>query len=151
MTLEEFVNKYNGKVVDFDGQYGAQCVDLARQYFKDVWNLPKQPESVNGAVDFYFKHENRLIQREYCDCVAYYDTFTPPPSGAVVIFREVKDNPCGHIAICIKADSSSITVLEQDGVYNLNALKEKRPQKPAYITRWGYARLVGWLIKKDVK
>jgi len=149
MTLDEFVEKNNGKIVDFDGQYGAQCVDLIRQYFKDVWNLPKQPESVNGAVDFYFKHENRPIQRTYLNCTAYYDVFVPPPSGAVVILRATKDNPCGHIAICIKADKTSITVLEQDGVYNLKALQEGRPQKPAYITKWGYDRLVGWLTKKE--
>ena len=34
MTLEEFVNKYIGRKVDFDGAYGAQCVDLFRQYNK---------------------------------------------------------------------------------------------------------------------
>ena len=31
ITLEEFVNKYNGKKVDADGCFGAQCVDLFRQ------------------------------------------------------------------------------------------------------------------------
>lgn len=29
MTLEEFVKKYNGKKVDYDNAYGAQCVDLS--------------------------------------------------------------------------------------------------------------------------
>jgi hypothetical protein len=30
MLLEDFVKKYNKKKVDFDGVYGAQCVDLFR-------------------------------------------------------------------------------------------------------------------------
>ncbi len=40
MTLDEFVKKYLGKKVDYDGQYGAQCVDLFRQYCKDVLGIP---------------------------------------------------------------------------------------------------------------
>ncbi|WP_252722587.1 hypothetical protein [Treponema phagedenis] len=38
MSLDEFVKKYLGKKVDYDGHYGAQCVDLFRQYCKDVLN-----------------------------------------------------------------------------------------------------------------
>jgi hypothetical protein len=61
MDLKEFVENYTGKPVDFDGRYGAQCVDLVRQYFKEVWNLPEQPEGVDGAREFYFNHEGRPV------------------------------------------------------------------------------------------
>ena len=36
MTLTHFVKKYNGKKVYFDGAFGAQCVDLFRQYNKEI-------------------------------------------------------------------------------------------------------------------
>lgn len=151
MTLDEFVNKYNGKLVDFDGKYGCQCVDLVRQYFQDVWNLPEQPEGVDGAQDFFFKHESRPKQKKYCELHIYIQA-NLPPVGAVVIFKASNNNANGHIAVCTKATASFIEVLEQDGIYNLKALKDGREQKPAYIAKWDYDRLVGWLVKKeDVK
>ena len=36
MTHTEFINKYNGKYLDYDGWYGFQCVDLMRAYTKEV-------------------------------------------------------------------------------------------------------------------
>lgn len=39
MTFEEFVAKYNGKYIDYDNAYGFQCVDLMRQYVKEVEGL----------------------------------------------------------------------------------------------------------------
>jgi len=146
MTLQEFVDKYKGAAVDFDGKYGAQCVDLARQYFKDVWELPKQPEPVTGAADFFFKHESRPAQRELLNCVPYVGT--PPPAGAVVIFKSSGTNKYGHIGVCLDADASGMDVFEQDGIVNEKALNEGREQKGAYTGRWSYDRLVGWLAKK---
>ena len=49
MTLDEFVKKYNGKKVDYDGRYGCQCVDLFRQYCEDVLNIP-HTGGVIGAI-----------------------------------------------------------------------------------------------------
>ena len=148
MTLQEFVDKYKGKPVDFDGVYGAQCVDLARQYFKDVWELPKQPESVVGAADFFFKHDSRPLQRELCRCIPYSGT-AQPPIGSLVIFKSAGSNKFGHIAICIEATPHGMNTFEQDGIANAKALEEGREQKGAYIGHWNYDRLVGWLIKKE--
>ena len=33
MTFEQFKNKHRGKGIDYDGNYGVQCFDLANQYF----------------------------------------------------------------------------------------------------------------------
>jgi len=148
MNLQEFVEKYQHTPVDFDKAHGAQCVDLARQYFKDVWGLPRQPEGVIGAQDFYFKHDSRPIQREYCNCQPYTGAIMPPV-GAVVIFKSSSSNQYGHIGICLSADQGGMDVFEQDGIANEKALKEGREQKGAYIGRWKYDRLVGWLEKKE--
>lgn len=149
MNLKEFIETYKGKPVDFDGQYGAQCVDLVRQYFKDVWKIPKQPEGVIGAQDFFFKHDSRPIQREYLICVSYQTIKTQPPVGAVVIFKSSGNNQYGHIGICVESDEKQMLVFEQDGIANANAIKEGKEQKGAYIGKWGYERLIGWLEKKD--
>ena len=39
MTYDEFEKKYLGKAVDFDGEAGVQCVDLADQYLLDCFGI----------------------------------------------------------------------------------------------------------------
>ena len=41
IKLKTFCIAYHGQKVDFDGVCGAQCVDLFRQYNKDVWGNPR--------------------------------------------------------------------------------------------------------------
>jgi len=36
MSMDTFFTKYNGRFIDYDGAWGFQCVDLIRQYIKDV-------------------------------------------------------------------------------------------------------------------
>ena len=36
IKLQDFVNKYNGKYVDWDKNFGPQCVDLMRFYLDEV-------------------------------------------------------------------------------------------------------------------
>ena len=50
MTLSEFITKYDRKIVDYDGAYGAQCVDLFRQYSKDVLGIKEHTGAVRGLV-----------------------------------------------------------------------------------------------------
>jgi len=147
VNLNDFVDRYKGKPVDFDGAHGAQCVDLVRQYFKEVWELQKQPEGVVGAQDFFYKHDSRPIQKNLVDCRAYTKTGRPP-AGSVVVFKSTGSNQYGHIGVLLYADASEMFVFEQDGIANEKALKEGREQKGAYIGRWNYDRLAGWLEKK---
>ena len=55
MKLDEFINKYINTKVDFNNAFGAQCVDLYRQYCKkelkdtqkawrDMTDLPDYPD-----------------------------------------------------------------------------------------------------------
>lgn len=106
MTLDEFVKKYNGKKVDFDGCFGAQCVDLARQYIKDVLEVPN-PEPVVGAKDFYINHERRPIQKKYFDRIPIRKARLQ--KGDLIIWGTGK---YGHIAIAL---DDHFTVFEQDG------------------------------------
>jgi len=147
MDLQEFVNKYKGVAVDYDGAYGSQCTDLARQYMREVWGFTRQPEPVVGAADFFFKHGERPIQRELCNCIPYTES-VQPPKGALLIFKSSDTNRYGHIAICLETTHKCVTVFEQDGIANDKAREKGEPQKGAYIATWGYERLVGWLEKK---
>ena len=39
MNYDEFVKAYNGKATDYDGAYGAQCVDLIKAYLNKVFGI----------------------------------------------------------------------------------------------------------------
>ena len=68
MHLEEFVNKYNGKKVDYDGVYGAQCVDLFRQYVKECLGIKEHTGSClssGGAKDLFLDYPKMPIEKVY--------------------------------------------------------------------------------------
>jgi hypothetical protein len=136
MDVKQFVDAYVGKRVDFDKQFGAQCVDLFRQFCKDVWEVPHLG-GVEGAKDLFTDYQKLPGEVQYTDRIEYRDG-NYPGEGDVVIFRESASNKYGHVAICLYATKSRIVVFEQDG-FN---------QTGAKIGIWPYDRLLGWLKKK---
>ncbi|MGF7108240.1 CHAP domain-containing protein [Treponema pedis] len=134
MVLDEFVKKYEGKKVDYDGRYGAQCVDLFRQYCKDVLNIP-HTGGVTGAEELFTKYEKLPLEQKYFNRIVYAGG-TPEP-GDVVIFKSTENNKFGHVAIVIAASDTEITVFEQDG-FNQDGAKIIRR---SYKTVLGFLRL----------
>ena len=120
MTLIDFINKYLGRPVDFDGMYGAQCVDLFRQYCKDVLEI-EHTGAVEGAKDLAEKY-NFLDKEKEAFCLI--KTKESIKKGDVIIWGSTVTNPFGHVAICV-APQDYITplVFEQNGIANdkLNA------------------------------
>ena len=146
--LKAFVEKYTGVAVDFDGHFGAQCVDLVRQYWQEVEQIPQpEPTGTDGAIAFFNKHHNRPIQREQLCLVTYLPGMIPTP-GAVVVFGAVSTNRFGHIGICLDADKDGIDLFEQNGAANSRAKAEGREQQGAFVGRWGYDRVLGWLVRR---
>ena len=137
MTLDEFVKKYNAKKVDYDGRYGAQCVDLFRQYCKDVLNIP-HTGGVIGAAELFTEYEKMPLEQKYFEKIEA-DKQTPI-EGDVVIFKPTAKNKFGHVAIVLSADKLSMTVFEQDGF----------AQTGAYITERKYYNALGFLRKRRV-
>lgn len=108
MNLEEFVKKYNGKKVDFDGAFGAQCVDLFRQYNKEVWENP-HTGSVRGAKELILNYKNMPGEIRFLKMVKI------PVSGDVIVFDSTSGNEFGHVAIMLGIIGNSFIVFEQDG------------------------------------
>lgn len=114
MKLIYFINKYAGNKVDFDGAYGAQCVDLFRLYClnvlgidhtgvcsktgyaQDLWNeYPNMPKEVE-----HFKRLKARAKIKFGDvCVWEYSDGT------------------GHVAIALKSfpHRDRVLVFEQNG------------------------------------
>lgn len=102
MILKRFIQAYIGKKVDFDGKYGCQCVDLYRQYCKDVLGIEQTPP-VDGAKDIWGS-SGKLKK-----CQA----FEP---GDILIYDKTDKNPYGHVCILVSLiDTDTFVVFEQNG------------------------------------
>ena len=107
MTLTQFIKKYFGTKVDFDNAFGAQCVDLYRQYCKDVLGIAQTP-AVTGAKDIIDKPGSLSVIREAA--TADYST------GDVLIWGATPSNEYGHVAILVSIyNTGNFIVLEQNG------------------------------------
>ena len=115
MTLTQFINTYLGKKVDykdekFKGDGSFQCVDLARQYFHDVWGVEQFPAlgADGGAKDIFDKCTNVNVTVD--SALADYSR------GDVLIWNSSKSNKYGHVAILVAIyNTKYFIVLEQDG------------------------------------
>lgn len=115
MTLTQFINTYKGTKVDykdenFKGDGSFQCVDLARQYYKDVLNVPQFPAlGADGGAKDIIKNPGKLkVIKE--DLLADYS------AGDVLVWGASKTNKYGHVAILVAIyNTKCFIVLEQDG------------------------------------
>ena len=110
MTLTTFINTYNGKIVDYDKNGSPQCVDLYRQYLKDVLDVPQTPALVEegGAKDIFEKHGTLKVTKD--SALADYSR------GDILIWNKSKTNKYGHVAILVAIyNTKYFIVFEQDG------------------------------------
>ena len=111
MTLIDFVNKYIKTKVDFDGHYGPQCVDLYRQYCRDVWKIP-HTGAVEGAKDLAERYEGLPEEKKHlCLVKGMYSGM----EGDAAVWGATKNNPYGHVAIVLARKLDCMLVFEQDG------------------------------------
>ena len=110
MDMFEFIETHLGKKVDYDGCYGAQCVDLFRQYCSDVLKVPRT-ESVLGAKDIAEHYEELPITKKYFEMLNVKEA----KLGDIAIWGSTASNQYGHIAIVLANLGSRLIVLEQDG------------------------------------
>lgn len=114
MTLTQFIKKYQGTKVDFDKAFGAQCVDLFRQYCFDVWNI-EYTGAVEGAKELFANYESmptamRYLNRTADGLLADYSV------GDVLVWGATPTNKYGHVAILVAVyNTKNFIVFEQDG------------------------------------
>lgn len=131
LSVQEFVQKYNGQSVDFDKKYGAQCVDLFNFYNSEVVGAPFIGTPVTGgARDLYevdskarAEHYKKLpanSQLQAGDVLVY-----GAPNGMYV--ANGKANFLGHVRMYIgdgkfveqNGKISGKTIVDQDNVNGL--------------------------------
>jgi hypothetical protein len=131
MTLDDFITKYNGRGIDYDGAYGFQCVDLWRQYVKEVLGFP-QSKPIPGAKDVWDTY-----LPEYYERISNTPTGVPKV-GDIMIWGSAY-GPYGHIAVVTGANEKTFSCFSQnDPVGKLCGVKQYR----------SYKGVLGWLHPK---
>lgn len=120
MSLEEFVKKYNDKKVDYDNAYGAQCVDLFRQYTKEALSIPEHTgpcATSGGAKDLFLDYDKMPVEKKYFTR-SKGKAYQP---GDVLIWDATEKNKYGHVAIFLAYLGNGLLVFEQNGITQAGA------------------------------
>lgn len=147
LSFLEFFAKYNGKIVDIDGHYSGQCVDLMHVYHMECLGLPdrtilagptakeiylRAPKGVKGG-DLFQKIPNLW--------------WTVPKQGDIVFWKEpfgpYRDDKgvlrfAGHVAIINEANIKRFTSFDQN-------FADKTGGKECRLVEHTYAGVMGFL------
>jgi cell wall-associated NlpC family hydrolase len=136
MTLQQFIDKYNGKFIDYGKAYGCQCVDLMRQWISeglglDAYSVPRADYAKNIFKSFISSASWTKI----------INTPTGVPTKGDLVFW----NWCwpvtgiaGHVAIFSAGDTNKFISFDQN--YPTGSTCR-------YVNH-DYRGVMGWLHKK---
>lgn len=138
MSLDDFISKYNGRYIDFDGKFGYQCVDLMRQYCVEVlgidgWTLPAATYAKQ-----IFQNFPKLGTTKFRKI---YNTAWNAPRKGDIIFWGTHwgvTGIAGHVAIC--SGSNSMNFISFDQNYG-------QPNFCRFVNH-SYKGVLGWLSPK---
>ena len=131
MALLEWVKVNQGKSIDRDGAYGAQCVDLVEAYLADFLRVPTWP---GNAIDFaaHPHHGWEWVANSPSNF---------PVAGDVVVWggpnAEVGTTSFGHCAIALAASPNTLLVLSQNWP----------PGSATQLRLMDYRAVLGWQHK----
>jgi hypothetical protein len=136
MTLTTFMKTYKGQNVDykdenFKGDGSFQCVDLVRQYIKDVKDLPQPPAlgANGGAKD--------LIKKPGVFNVTLNSADADYSVGDILVWGPTKTNKYGHTAILVGIyNTKYFWVFEQNGFKQNGAQFELRSREGLLGCLW---------------
>ncbi len=104
ITVDQFVTKHNGEKMDYDGQYGSQCVDVFRFYLKEVLGVnPSVFPGVKGAKNLWNFSPAGFIKIKNTP-------WNVPRKGDIMIF----DGSLGHVDIFLQGNVLIFTAFAQN-------------------------------------
>ena len=141
ISYNEFVAKYNGKYVDYDHAFGNQCVDLIRQFCKDVLGvdgytaIPTTGYAKNIFINF---KDNQYFKK------IYNSPTNMPKKGDVLFFKTSYWFPflfgiAGHTGVVDSADLYNIVLFNQN--YGPTG-------SPCKFNKFKYKDTLGWLTPR---
>jgi surface antigen len=124
-AFDRFMSKYNGVVIDHDGSFGGQCVDLTMRYASELFGV-----NVNGNGNQWFG--NGAASGAFTQIGAG----ATPLKGDIACWGSFYGGGYGHVAIVIADGGGSLRVLTQNpGAVHVDNLSKQglqgylRPKK----------------------
>lgn len=95
MNYNEFIKKYLGKSIDYDGVAGVQCVDLIKLYLDKVYKI--KAGSWGNAKDYFINFDKLPIKNSFEKIVNTANFI--PVKGDICVWGTGLGNKYGHVAI----------------------------------------------------
>lgn len=138
MTFNEFIQRYVGKATDYDGAYGAQCVDFVKLYLDKVFGV--KAGAWGDAKCYWLNFEKHPELVKNFTKITNTPAFVPDEGDIVVWSGEISTkNNCGHIAIASGAGDKKC----------FYSYDQNWGQKKAQLVKHSYAAVYGVLRPKD--
>ncbi|MBF0713596.1 SH3 domain-containing protein [Gemella sp. GH3] len=116
ITSCDWIKDKVDKAIDWDGYYGAQCVDLIMAYVGEMWGVMMRGNAMdylhNSLPEGFKRYQKGDIEILPGDIVVWYMTM-----------------PWGHIGVVIEVDGDFITCVEQNVDGNIDALTKGGPAR----------------------
>ncbi|GAA1702911.1 CHAP domain-containing protein [Dietzia cercidiphylli] len=133
MSVDQFVAKHNGGKWDFDGAYGAQCVDLIQFYNRDVVGAPR----LSGNAKDLFGNASGTHYHKL-------GSGTAPVKGDVAVWGASVGGGYGHAGIVLADQGGSVRILSQNNHAPYNGTT------PTEIISMSKAGIIGYLRPKNL-
>jgi hypothetical protein len=137
MTFTDFMAKYNGKYIDFDGVYGAQCMDLMHQYCVEVLGITDGSILAAPAAKDIYNNFDNLNGHDLFEKIGNTPTGIPN-EGDIVVWGM---GDWGHVAIFIDGNADRFNSFDQNFPIGSPCHVQNHPN---------YTDVLGWLHFKGV-
>lgn len=137
MNFDEFIKKYNGQAIDYDGGYGVQCVDLIKLYADKVLGL--KFGAFGNAHAYYDNFENIKMLKDNFVKIKNTPDFVPQ-KGDIIVWNKNRGGGAGHIAVCNGVGTTSYFCS-----YDMNWAGKKAMQ----LIKHTYSNIYGVLRPKN--
>lgn len=131
MSLNDFIAKWNGRYIDFDGAYGAQCMDLMHQWCVEGFGISNGAVLAAPSAKLVYMNFATITGRELFDRIPNTDT-NVPEEGDILLWG---NGTYGHVAIFIEGDVNGFKSFDQNFPTG----------SPCHIQNHTYTNLLGWL------
>lgn len=135
MTFQDFLEKYNGKYIDLDHAYGAQCMDLMHLYVVEVLGLNNTGILAAPAAKDVYNNFSNLTGHDNFEKIANTPTGIPQ-EGDIVLFGL---GQFGHVCVFIEGNENKFTSFDQN--YPTGS--------PCHVQSHTYTGCLGWLHYKQ--
>jgi len=135
IKLQDFINKYNGRYVDFDKKYGPQCVDLLRQYCNDVLGIDAYTLPPTDYAKNIFKRFPLLGTDKFTKILNTLNNYPNPGDIVFWDWRWPVTGFGGHVAIATGGNVNKFISFDQN--YPTHS--------PCRYYNHDYRGVMGWL------